>query len=696
MLAMEQANNGWNELEDWSENWDAARQNVPEPSPEDRISFYEEQDQGKRKLWLEFPEVSWPNTTAWSSGLFDRHTLPAAHYLDPRGYERMMALKGRTTEHWRQACPVTFAVAEALYTNVPNKTVWGRQFGHKKWATFTQGKWPDRKCGRNTGSSATGSSHSKRRGRWPDAGMAMIDVLNALGNPDRFALGNTDTRLKQEDWADEAAWEFDRIPVTHVQQLRFDVDMERDHEARNQKGIAEELHLEQGILASLGYKAHFFRTGNRGHQIVIPTPPLDRSVASLLVLMIRYALTMVQRPPSQVVIDKSNLDCLLRMPLGRHGSSGSVGWMVDPVQGQNLAPECQAQAVIEAWKYRGSGCELAEADAEMLGLALDDMLYDSDRDIAEGYSDCQRFDLLSETLAAVPELPSLSAFRAACEQWHIRPPGFTTVSAAVGFDDSGADGPLSPAPSDEDGGRDDPGETPEPSRPRTQVGKGWARSIIESGFQPGDFWNWAHASGQNAIGAAIVYCNGDREHAERLLLQMADSEDGSHEDKADRRRWIEWAVVRNNIEVYQDSPVRRDHLDLRGSVLADETERAKKVVDELILRLQVSSRTRRVFSAGALVTLRHLVELIQLEARNCALGVMRLSSRTLDAAIRERWPADATSHRDVSRQLKWVVAGPDCLFCALERVDVYRNAYESSEYIIADEFVAFLALLEAH
>ncbi len=210
--------------------------------------------------------------------------------------------------------------------------------------------------------------------------------------------------------------------------------------------------------------------------------------------------------------------------------------------------------------------------------------------------------------------------------------------------------------------------------------------MIEAGFRSGEFWDWAHASGKNAIGAAILYCDGDLERAERLLFEIADKVPGTGKDKEDRRRWITWAVPRNNIEVRSMAPVRRNHLEVWGSVLPSETDYAQRVVDELVHRLRVSGRTRRVFSAGALVTLKHLIELIQLEARNCGFNVLRLSARTLDAAIRARWPGDASSHRDVSRQLKWIVAGPDCLFCVLERVDINRNAYESAEYTVANEF----------
>lgn len=260
--------------------------------------------------------------------------------------------------------------------------------------------------------------------------------------------------------------------------------------------------------------------------------------------------------------------------------------------GENIALERQAQAVAEAWTYQGSGCELLDANAERLGLALDDLLYDRDRDITEGVKDAGRFALLAETLAVVADVPMVRAFHEACERWAIPAPGGASVTA-VCFDTLGgcAVGPPDPQPQDTANPDAD-----EAGRLLAGLGKGWARSVIKGGFRPGEFWHWSHASGKNAIGAAIIYCDGDRECAERLLLEMAEAVEGGDDD---RRRWIQWAVPRNNIEVCQEAPVQRDHLDLRGCVLQHETERAEAVVAELVLRLRDSGRPRRVFSSGA-------------------------------------------------------------------------------------------------
>jgi hypothetical protein len=677
-----------------SEPWGSGREDLWTKNPaadapiwteEERKHFYAEQDRKLRKLWIECPEPAARDTVTWTPGIFDPHKMPVAYYLDPTGYSQMMTLKRRTTSHWRQACPATFSAAEILFKSIPNRIVWGRQNSNSQWSTYTAGKWPDQKFTR------TDARAGKKRGRWPDPSMAMIDILNALGNPARFAVGNTDTRIKAENWGEEAAWDFERIPVTCVRHLRLDVDMDADYAAFNQDAVVKELQRERAILAGLGYSAHFCRTGNRGHQIIIPAPALDRGVASLLMLMIRVVLAPAGPAKRRVVIDKSNLDSLLRLPLSRHALSESVAWMIDAETGQNLAVGLQAGAVREAWEYSGSGCELVETDADMLGLALDDMLYDRDRDITEGVPHDKRFALLADVFASLPATALIQAFRATCDRWCISLPRLASVQVAPGT--GMKDLPeTAPERAGSEAADDLRKERKDTSTPLVQAGKGWARSVIETGFRPGEFWEWAHASGKNAIGAAILYCDGNLERAERLLLEITDKVPGSGKDKEDRRRWIIWAVPRNNIEIRAVSPVRRDHLEVLGSVLPSETNCAQWVVDELVRRLRMSGRTRRVFSVGALVTLKHLVELIQLEARNCQPNVLRLSTRTLDAAIRERWPADATSHRDVSRQLKWVVAGTDCLFCVLERVDVCRNAYEASEYILAAEFVAFLTL----
>ncbi len=108
----------------WAEDWGDGSTGVSEPT-EDLAQIFAELDRGRRKLWLEHgaamdtPALS--STTAWSSRLFSRHTLPTAAYLDPSGYERLMALKRRNTRHWQEACPNTFGVGTVLLAGIVNQ-----------------------------------------------------------------------------------------------------------------------------------------------------------------------------------------------------------------------------------------------------------------------------------------------------------------------------------------------------------------------------------------------------------------------------------------------------------------------------------------------------------------------------------------------------------------------------------------------
>ena len=671
--------------------------------------------------------------SVWTPCIFDAHTLPAAAYLDPEGWTEIMEIRSRNSKHWRRFCPNTYAVATALFGGLIQHDLWGQHHGKGQWKTMTAGKKPkERKPAEalaeaargDAGAGGLGQENGSRRKRtWPDKRMALIDVLNSLGHPDRYALGSTDARLNIYERED--IW---RHPFfeTCVNRLRIDVDMERAWGRsaifnQDQGEVADEISRETALIKSLGMTPHFFKTGGRGHQIVIPTPTLDRSVASLLVLMIRYLLadgrTPRKKPRYKVLeVDKSNVECLMRLPLGRHAETKAVAWMIDADTANVLPPELQAEAVASAWNYGGLGCELLEQSREALGLGLDAMHHDRDMSVCASAANAERFQALEEIVGGLPDCPTLSAFHATCDAWRIpslRRAPMGTVPTGSQQQHHYICGAVSPEGSlavpqalSEQVEREKQADT---LGPRVKLGKGWAHQVLDEGFEPGGFFEWSHSSGRNGIGAAILFCDGDRDRAEELLIRMARQVDcRSEEERQKRIDWIGWAVPRNNINLHYERPELNQHRNLHGVVMDEETDLALRVVEELVRRRRESELPRKVFAVKSLTTLRHITELVQMEARSSADEFVRVSVRTLAAEIAARWPEDATDGKDVSRQMEWITrklprrirriamvqtSASDknkCLFCVLEQLPTSRRAFDAKGYVLGNDFIAML------
>ena len=236
--------------------------------------------------------------------------------------------------------------------------------------------------------------------------------------------------------------------------------------------------------------------------------------------------------------------------------------------------------------------------------------------------------------------------------------------------------------------------------------------MITDSFEAGGFHSWARADGCNGIGAAILLCDGDLDRAEELLIAMADSvECRSEAERESRRRYIRWAVPKNNIDIHYERSELSQHRHLDGLVMDSETERAVQVVEELVRRRRESKLRRKVFDAKSLTTLRHIVELVQMEARKSEDGFLRVSARTLAAEIKARWPEDATDGKDVSRQMEWIteaaarktrritVSGAEkrvktsqCLFSILEELPSSRQAFDARGYVLGNDLIALLPI----
>ncbi len=610
---------------------------------------------------------------SFTPSIFSHWENPAASYLDPDGYKDIWTkYKHPRSSAWAKLCPNTYRLAEALYNGLTQKRVWGKQVDFKQWTTFTDGL-------------------RRTTAKWPDSRIELIDILNALGNPDRYAVGTTDRRIS-DDYAD-CEW---INPDTSIGVKRICIDVDFDFAYKYEKiDLAKrELQAEAAALKYFGLPAYWMRTGGRGHQIIIPIPRMSRSLASLLTLMVRFLLSQVKIGGAK--IDKCNITSIMRMPLGRHAATGMIAWMIDPESATNLPLDQQVETCIRAWRYQSGSCEWLESEIEHLAIEMSTYYPDLSQDVGAGVADDKLEMLLFSELDALPlHLELMKRFRAACDSISSSPNKQVIYRVTV-TDQEIEDAPAL-APSDKGGltslanSQEEISEVrakeeykqPEAPKHRRRVGKGWAQSVIEAGFKEGEFHQWSRSDGQNGVGAAIIVCDGDREAAKELLLSMSEAVPVDAENMKARARWIKWAVQRNNISLYGDAEELRQHKDIAGIIAPKETQIAIKLVGMLMER----KGKRRINNKGV-QTLTHLIELAQVHMRHSPSNQISISARTFEAEIAARWPEDETTQMDVHRKLALITAGDECIVEALRPTTAARSAYDAQRFVWGADYLS--------
>jgi len=375
----------------------------------------------------------------------------------------------------------------------------------------------------------------------------------------------------------------------------------------------------------------------------------------------------------------------------RHASSRNVGWMLDPRTGLNLPLDQQAKASQDALVFKGDS-DLLINSAEQISDELLGMAFDRDMDITGGIR--KPFEMLAKILPKMQSNPFLEAFQEVCERYDIsllevapvvQIPQENEVVVDNGVANNGSAKVGSANDGVDDDGFDNLTEKHRKSRVRP-VGKGWAQKVIDEGFLPGEFYSWSRADGKNGIGAAILLWG--RDQAVPKLIEYVQKVEASPTAMADRERWIEWAVPRNNIREDFQAPILRDHRDIIGDVTSEMTEMATKVVDELVKRRRESSLRRKVFDFKALITIQHILELILVAWKNSPDGWIHISQRTLEAGIKQRWEGHVTNQTDILRQLKWIT-GENSLMPVIEDSED-RKAYTANSYRISSDFIAMI------
>ncbi|WP_125206115.1 hypothetical protein [Capsulimonas corticalis] len=572
----------------------------------------------------------------------------------------MQTKKRRTTADYAQQMPMTYTAAMAIFESVVDPSVWGKHLVTDKpskfddagrslqdvsWKTIIAGKWIDGKNG--------------KRG-FPQQPMKLLDVIKTLADPDHCSIGNIDR------------WDRD---LTHykVRHIRIDIDLDRVFERDDIEALRSEIQLVKCIFAEFALEAHVMRTGNRGIQVTAPIRPLPLQIAAVLV----EAIQSVLRSASRYWIAKdfqSNLDGILRLPLGRHAWSKSISWMLGD-DGSILPLEEQINAVQSAFGRNGD---------------LDDTwTHNITEIIAKQRHNTSASDILAALAYEMPAHPLIEAWRRAkslyCkDESSIYAQPSQVIQQISTREDSKASIKHIPRPHG------------------APINKTKAWQILNAGFEPGESYayytnqTFAGVRGKDAIGCAITAFGGNCDLAREWLEDQARSIPGSTERAiSDRLGLIGRLIYKNNTyERLQKQVVAKKSKDLAGEVLAEETLLANQIVAFLPGLRKASSCRTKTFQPQALVTIRHILELMQLACRITDDGLIDLSFRTLDAAIKDRWPEHATSAMDVSRQMEWIVEGERCLFQALRVKEMPTSKFDPIRYALGNDFIAILDVVD--
>ena len=257
----------------------------------------------------------------------------------------------RLTTYQKEA-PTLYATAQALFGHVRVSEKWGKVGRHNDWMTIKAGVWYE-------------NSRFKHRGER----MRLLDVCKMLVGKTK-AIGNTDVPTPL-GWDRSTGWEHNLVTC-----LRLDVDMERAWRRRNLNAIAQQIQTEQTIARSLGLPYRCFRTGGKGHQIVIPLPiPTPHLLAWWWLTAFRTLLEGRRHP--EAILDKDNLTSLLRLPGGFHQEQARLAMWINPdtvrlhdvptqarMMGEGFRyPDAEDLAVIPPCEFQGAGRELLAAMA---------------------------------------------------------------------------------------------------------------------------------------------------------------------------------------------------------------------------------------------------------------------------------------------------------------------------------------------
>lgn len=349
---------------------------------------------------------------------------------------------------------------------------------HDQWLTVEAGVW-----------------YENARFKHCGERMRLLDVCKMLAGKTK-AIANTDVPTSR-NWDPATGWEYNLVTC-----LRLDVDMERSWRRRDLNAIAQQVRAERACARCLGLPYRCFRTGRKGHQIVIPLPvPTPHLLAWWWMIAFKTLLGNNLHPDA--TLDKDNLTSLLRLPGGLHQDQQRLALWIDADTMRLHDIETQARLMGDGFRYPDEEdsayippCEFHRSGREVLAALAE---RDHDKHYVPGGD---RQDLFFGVVEDLPVNVAVRVFLHALDAMAITADevdgddDFREIEAqdAAAFSKAVTDG--------------------------TAFDLEWARRVVADGFSPGEFWEWLSMEGRRGILALWLVYGKD---AEKEAIAMANS-----------------------------------------------------------------------------------------------------------------------------------------------------------------------------
>ncbi len=555
---------------------------------------------------------------------FAFHTLPLAAYIEPAGYEALTCYKSVRMSHYERLVPLTLDCARGLSAGLVEDEKWARQFRRRDGGQWSQEVRWERYPARG----------DKDR---PGKRIELQDILRTLTRPNVYAVARTDEHVKEreKDHFDPRAFR-----TLSVRTLCLDVDMPAVWKSNDIHAFKQELALEQQLAHALGLPYSVFRTGGKGHQIVIPLPhAIDRSAASWILAAYASLLEPIQARWGHAIRDADNLRGLVRLAGGRHISTGRLALWIDPRTG-NLHPldkqiELMRTGYTDAEGATLSPTAFAEATGEIAAFLA--------RQYRPRHLPLHRASAEIAVWAAVAALPDnalVAMFERAYQDWGecdraIETTRFTAQKSVAARE----------VPSDwhRSGGL-----------------QRWAENIWDMPLDAGCFWSWISEGGHRGITAAKVLF-GENRALPRLLEKIESAPD------------LPATTMRERLykarKLYEDHAL---HVNTSPQIVA-----ASGVLDaeaeQLIPQIISALHARKSIQVRNRAEIEHLVFALLYAFQRAEQGYIEVSLDRLCDAINARWPDSFLSRSTASRHLRRLKLGEDaCGFSLIEEIKMDR------------------------
>jgi hypothetical protein len=581
---------------------------------------------------------------AFDLDIFGMHPLPLAGYVEPAGYQEIAWRKRMAQADYERFVPETTSIAQSLFYSLPQRDKWGKQVvtksGSRQWVTEIRGK----------------SYLARDKRTRPGRPLIADDILKCLTRPDVYAHGRTDAHVEEVEFPRYTAEAFHTTLVTC---LCLDIDMDVAWKHKDSGLVHHEIAREREIARALGLPYRVFRTGGRGHQLVLPLPAaIDRSAATWLLrgfikILETYHLSDASDNGGQRLAkaDVSNLDAIVRLAGGRHVTTERLALWINPATGDLYDVPDQIGLMRRGYRHPGGGPidegDFIEAAEEIAAYLQSKMVLRH-----EAPRSPFRETMFGWVVKALPDNLLVDWYRNAQGEWGLPEtpkPLYRGKSGSRGKAENRADS-LS---------KEEWQEAPEGI-------KEWAERVWAFQWGEGTFWDWVHEGGQRGLTAAKILFG---EQALTKLIERTDS--APYKTPNEPKEWCRVINALYRRHEMLGFKARLNPHTVIGSLTDDEAAIIPGIMDDLYAHKKIQARNR--------ADMEHIIYVLLLAFRQSAGGFIDLSQAAIRDSIQARWPGAEIDGSTIWRHLHRLKDGdPACGFSLLQEIRMDRAGQNPS------------------